>query len=100
MHDWNHDGNDDYLDDLFYFENYDRSFLGEDDDEDDLYAGRSTHNTNSYNKSSSNGKWSIFEFIGFMVILAIIGYAIAAFGGELLGAIAVIILGIYIMNHF
>ena len=57
----------------------------------------------TYNRpvsSSTKGKWGVLEFIGVMIIIAILGFAVAAFGGQLLGAIVVIIIGIFILSRF
>ena len=72
------------------------------------YHGANTKNyTSSYSRKSSSspaknnsGKWSLIEFTLVITIISIIGYAIAAFGGELLGAIVVIIIGIIILSCF
>ncbi len=49
--------------------------------------------------SSNNGKMGLLEFIVGMTIIGIIGYTVAAFGGELLGAIVVLIIGIYVISQ-
>lgn len=72
------------------------------------FSGKSVNTTsNSYSRSTSSvpakntsGKWSLVEFTIIVTIIAIIGYAVAAFGGELLGAIVVIIVFIIIGSCF
>ena len=59
-----------------------------------------TKNTTNISRKTSSGKWSLLEFTIVMTIISIIGYAIAAVGGELLGAIVVIIIGIIILSCF
>ena len=59
----------------------------------------STGSTSTGSASSSDGKWGLLEFIGVITIITIIGYAVAAIGGEFLGTIIVIIIGIAILLH-
>ena len=56
-------------------------------------------NERSANESYSGNKWNILEFIIVMTIIGIIGYAIAAFAGELFGAIVIIIIGVIVMKY-
>lgn len=88
-------------------DDYDFDVLGVSSGNNKTYKGAtsyrnsvSTKNTTSVSRKKSSGKWSILEFTLIMTIIAIIGYAVAAFGGELLGAIVVIIIGIIIMSCF
>ena len=50
--------------------------------------------------TSSNGKWGVLTFIGIITVISIIGFAAAAFGGQILGAIVVIAIGIFILACF
>lgn len=60
-------------------------------------ATKST-NRNTPSKPNTSGKWSLIEFIIMISILCIIGYTIAAIGGELLATIIVIIIGVIVCN--
>ena len=124
--DFNYDDDDrvfgmDYIDYMNHTGIYDDSDI-EDDPEDDLYlfgldpndydfsslksVGKYTqpttakNPTNTYTPSKPNtsGKWTLIEFIIMISILCIIGYTIAAIGGELLATIIVIIIGVIVCN--
>lgn len=59
-----------------------------------------SRSTPSYDKKTkSNGKWSVLEFIAVMTVIYIIALIFKAIGGELLGAIVVIILGVLVMKY-
>ena len=45
----------------------------------------------------TDGKWGVLKFTGVISLVAIAGYGVAAFGGQLLGAVVVIIIGIAIL---
>ena len=62
-------------------------------------SSRMTNYSNRATKTSS-GKWSIMEFVIVITIISIIGYAVVAFGGELLGTIVIIIIFIILMTCF
>ena len=51
-----------------------------------------------YRTPNSNGKWSLLEFVIFVTILCIVGYAIKAILGELVATVVVIIIGIAVWN--
>ena len=56
--------------------------------------------TQPVRSSSSNGKWSFGTFIGVITAVTIIGFVVAAFGGQLIGAIVVIVIGLIILFGF
>lgn len=53
-----------------------------------------------YSTRPANNKWSLVEFIIFITIISIIGFAIAAIGGELIATIVIIIIAIVVMSCF
>ena len=53
--------------------------------------------TQPVRSSASNGKWSLGTFIGVMTAVTIIGFLVAALGGQLIGAIVVIVIGLIIL---
>ena len=53
-----------------------------------------------YSTRPANNKWSLVEFIIFITIISITGFAIAAIGGELIATIVIIIIAIVVMSCF
>ena len=84
MTDWNHDGKDDYWDDVYYMENIDRSYRddeikdGNDDDDDDILTTDEHYPRNKRYSSntpvrSSRGMPPILKLIIMITIVSIIG---------------------------
>lgn len=57
-------------------------------------AGRPAANRSS----NSNGKWSLLEFIIFVTIFGLVGFAIEAIAGEIIATIVIIIIGIAVLK--
>ena len=111
MYDLNHDGNEDYWDDVFFLEHMEREDhslddtddfdLDDEDDEDDEYVGgytptsssrsSSTSSYNSNNRTTTPVRRSAgVPFILRMIIACVVISVIGAFS-ELLGFVALII---------
>ena len=110
MFDWDHDGDEDYWDDVYYHENIEREYYDTNDDvdlDDDIdiegYSGgyssnvghssASSNSTNNYRYTTPVRQSTGVPFIVRLIIVAVIASIIGAFN-ELLGTIVVIIWGI------
>ena len=113
MRDWDHDGDQDYWDDVYYLENVDPYYnkssdsfdLDDDDDDDDYYSSSSgssrshTPTRSTYSRTRSSYKKNIYAPSGlsilWKVIIFIIVITVLAIINELLAVIALIIFGYY-----
>ena len=95
MRDWNHDGNEDYWDDVFYFEQVERDYQFDlDSDEDDELGGgysssTSSYNSNTYRSTPAYQSTGVPFFLRLIIAITVISI-IAAFS-ELLGFVGIII---------
>lgn len=60
----------------------------------------SSHVSPQYSTRPANNKWSLAEFIIFITVICVIGFAIAAIGGELIATIVIIIIAVVVMSYF
>ena len=86
MNDFNHDGKIDGRDNAMY-----EQFI-----ESEKNGDFNRPSSSSGNKSGSNGKIGLLEFIIIMVVISVIGYTVMAFAGELIATIVVIIIFIFL----
>ena len=95
MHDWNRDGKEDYWDDIYFLETFERNNGIADDEEDDdydEYTGIRSNRTYNQSYSSNRYKSTGVPFIVRLIIVSVVASIIGAFN-EILGAIVVIIWG-------
>ena len=99
MRDWNHDGDEDYWDDVYYLENIEREENEDDDDENyDDYSGRPSNSI--YNRPSGQKRYRStgVPFLIRMIIALLVISIVGAFN-ELIGLILLIAWFIYEINN-